>query len=126
MTALRNIQIKMRDMQCPECGVLFSMPQTLHDEAKRHSSQSWYCPNGHSRHFAKSKDQLRIAELEDTLRKEEKRRSWAESDATAARKELKKNHRRIGNGVCPCCNRTFKQLQRHMKNKHPEYVKEAK
>jgi hypothetical protein len=24
-------------------------------------------------------------------------------------------------GVCPCCNRTFQQLARHMKAKHPGY-----
>jgi hypothetical protein len=28
---------------------------------------------------------------------------------------------RIAAGVCPCCNRTFKNLARHMGNKHPDY-----
>ena len=28
---------------------------------------------------------------------------------------------RIGNGVCPCCNRTFKNLARHMQGQHPDY-----
>lgn len=28
---------------------------------------------------------------------------------------------RIGNGVCPCCNRTFKNLARHMSGQHPDY-----
>lgn len=23
---------------------------------------------------------------------------------------------------CPCCNRTFQNLQRHMTSKHPDYV----
>lgn len=32
---------------------------------------------------------------------------------------------RAAAGVCPCCNRTFEQLGRHMTTKHPEYVKEA-
>ena len=34
--------------------------------------------------------------------------------------------KRIKNGICPCCNRTFKQLAAHMKNKHPEYVEHKK
>lgn len=28
---------------------------------------------------------------------------------------------RIANGVCPCCQRTFKNLARHMKGQHPNY-----
>jgi hypothetical protein len=29
--------------------------------------------------------------------------------------------KRIAAGVCTCCNRTFKNLARHMANKHPDY-----
>lgn len=29
---------------------------------------------------------------------------------------------RIANGVCPCCQRTFKNLARHMKGQHPNYT----
>jgi hypothetical protein len=25
--------------------------------------------------------------------------------------------------VCPCCNRTFSNLQRHMAHKHPQFAK---
>jgi hypothetical protein len=27
----------------------------------------------------------------------------------------------VANGVCPCCNRTFQNLARHMAGKHPDY-----
>lgn len=29
---------------------------------------------------------------------------------------------RIANGVCPCCDRSFTNLQRHMASKHPDYA----
>jgi hypothetical protein len=29
--------------------------------------------------------------------------------------------KRIQSGVCPCCNRTFENLGRHMKSKHPAF-----
>ena len=32
---------------------------------------------------------------------------------------------RVGHGVCPCCNRTFGDLYRHMSTKHPGYAAEA-
>lgn len=38
------------------------------------------------------------------------------------RKESDRKLKRIHNGVCPCCNRSFVNLQRHMKTKHPEVV----
>lgn len=34
---------------------------------------------------------------------------------------LRKVKDRVKNGVCPCCNRTFVNLQRHMHTKHPSY-----
>jgi hypothetical protein len=27
-------------------------------------------------------------------------------------------------GVCPCCNRHFRELERHMASKHPKYASE--
>jgi uncharacterized protein (UPF0212 family) len=39
--------------------------------------------------------------------------------------QLKKVHVRVGHGVCPCCNRSFAQLRRHMAAKHPEYAEAA-
>jgi hypothetical protein len=34
--------------------------------------------------------------------------------------ELRRIQKRTAAGVCPCCNRTFQQLARHMKTRHPE------
>ncbi len=33
-----------------------------------------------------------------------------------------RTRKRVGSGVCPCCSRTFQQLARHMKAKHPAYT----
>jgi hypothetical protein len=29
--------------------------------------------------------------------------------------------KRVAAGVCPCCNRSFKDLARHMAGQHPDY-----
>lgn len=116
------------------CGVTFAL-----DESYRHARQqdhkTWYCPNGHSRYYpAKSdveklSDELaasrRIAENERTRRqREQERREHAERQRAAARGQVTKIKRRIGRGVCPCCNRTFADLGRHMAGQHPEFVEE--
>lgn len=37
-----------------------------------------------------------------------------------AERAPKQAQTRIGAGICPCCNRTFSQLARHMQSKHPD------
>ena len=46
----------------------------------------------------------------------------AERSAAAYKGHLTRVKRRVGNGVCPCCNRTFKNLADHMTTKHPDYA----
>jgi hypothetical protein len=42
----------------------------------------------------------------------------------AAKGQLTKHRKRSAAGTCPCCNRTFANMGRHMKTKHPEFVEE--
>ena len=60
----------MSDITCASCGVVFGMPDHLESELRR-THKSFYCPNGHSIHFAgKTKEEKRIDELERELRDE--------------------------------------------------------
>ncbi|WP_159103999.1 hypothetical protein [Rhodopseudomonas sp. B29] len=52
-------------------------------------------------------------------------REAAERRAAAARGQVTKIKNRVGHGVCPCCNRTFANLARHMAGEHPGYTAEA-
>lgn len=112
--------------QCGECGVLATCPEIVYNQ---HHAEGGYhhCPNGHSWGWTKEtcereklrqeRDRLkqRQAMLEDEKREALERASKAE----AATVRLKK---RATAGVCPCCNRTFLALSRHMKSKHPNIV----
>jgi hypothetical protein len=42
----------------------------------------------------------------------------------ATKGHLTRTKKRAASGVCPCCRRSFKQLRRHMQNKHPVYLAE--
>ena len=96
----------------------------------RESHVSFFCLRGHSQHFAGETDKEK---LERALAAERKRREWAEATSTHLRRsrdviqgKAKALRERISNGVCPCCKRTFQNLQRHMKSKHPAFTKEDK
>lgn len=120
---------------CGKCGILFAMPEKF-EESRRNDHATFYCPSGHSRYFpGKSEEE----KLKRQLQQERARADRAEEDAEHQRKygnvamrrlraqkgvttKLKK---RVANGVCPCCNRTFVNLGRHMSSKHPSYVEDS-
>lgn len=103
------------------CGVALAVPDNLHSWAQEKSTNRIYCPLGHTFIYTESyevrleRERQRHQATKDLLRAEE--RSHA-----ATRGQLTKTKKRVGNGVCPCCHRTFVQLSRHMKAKHPDYV----
>lgn len=109
---------------CYKCKVAFAMTKEHNDRCRR-TKESFYCPNGHGQVYAKSTE----SKLREQLHREEQRRIDAEEKATEAERRTEVElalHRhtkdRVSNGVCPCCNRYFEKLHRHMKSKHPDYV----
>lgn len=135
MSAVLNLDVALKVLQCGTCGVAHAIPQVMYDAMYREGG-FWYCPSGHLRGWEEGAEKTKIKRLETELEAERQRKAAAlarANDAQAANKELSKQLKgaktrlknvkaRVGNGVCPCCNRTFVNLQRHMHNKHPEYV----
>lgn len=113
--------------ECCNCGVPFAMTDT-HKKARLADKETFYCPNGHPQHYlGKTHDQqLKDAERKAANALEEARITAARAEQLAqaltdARRETKRLERRATAGACPCCDRTFVQLARHIKTKHPEF-----
>lgn len=122
---------------CPTCGITYALPQRVVED-RRARGGSWYCPNGHALSFHETDaDRLRkdAQQLEKKLAEEKTNSEWWRQRAADGRKEaehqearangykgaLTKVKKRAGNGVCPCCNRSFVDLGRHMGTKHPAF-----
>ena len=116
---------------CPVCFIYYSGPKAMF-EARRADGKSFYCPNGHSLSYRdnendrirQERDRLKqnAAYLEaETLRLQEAREA-AERRASAMKGQVTRLKNRAANGVCPCCNRTFANLQRHMAAKHAGFA----
>jgi hypothetical protein len=113
------------------CGMRHAVPSELREHQLRQhndglSVDSVYCPLGHS-HVPSGEGEAE--RLRKQLEREQQRHSATRSllqheerSHAATRGHLTRTKRRVGNGVCPCCHRTFQQLSRHMKAKHPEYA----
>ncbi len=122
-----NINTTYTTIDCPNCGILFAITQEL-EERRRGDGKSFYCPNGHSMSYHGStseklkKERDRSANLVARLDQERARRDAAERSRAAVKGQLTKVKKRVANGVCPCCNRSFSDLADHMATKHPDYV----
>lgn len=108
----------LRTTTCIECGCEFAMPDCLYNQYRK-NHKDFSCPQGHLQHFNAESDAER---LQKELDKQKERTRWAEEETKKVTKKLKKVEKRVSKGVCPCCNRTFIDLQRHMACKHKEYV----
>jgi len=108
---------------CPSCYVLYAVPKVMTDRKERDGGE-WFCPNGHTVVYKETvADKLRrerdllkqqLAEKDDEIRAIRNQRN-------AETAKLANLQKRSAAGTCQCCHRTFSQLARHMKTKHPEF-----
>jgi hypothetical protein len=111
--------------RCGSCGIVFAFEEEF-DTTRRRDHASWYCPNGHSFSYTGPSD---VEKLRSELEEERQRRKAArdlldheQRSHAATRGHLTRTKKRIAAGVCPCCNRSFAQLSRHIATQHPDYL----
>ena len=120
-------------MVCGGCGGIYAIAE-IYRQNKYDSGGYWHCPYceipwGYGTSAIDSLNK-KLTEAQRQVDLERKRTEWAQQEARTTeyrRRVLKgqvtKIKKRIGNGVCPCCNRSFEDLRRHMNTKHPDYKK---
>lgn len=122
---------------CWKCKVSYGMTEEFYRVAKLMADNTtFYCPNGHGAAFSlgetdetkmrRERDAAvqRVAYWQDQAQQAEDGRKAAERIAAAAKGQVTKIKKRASAGICPCCNRHFTQLERHMGSKHPDFGKE--
>lgn len=125
--------------ECCNCHVPFGLTQEMQN-ALRSNKDTFYCPSGHPQSYTGESDAAaakRLArelerEKEDRQRQLKVRDRWIDEEReahkatknqlTATKGVLTKTRKRVANGVCPCCSRSFAQLERHMASQHPGYA----
>jgi len=115
------VVLRFESLQCCACSVWFAMDGAFYDDALRLKSQrSFYCPNGHSQRFIGKRPEELLREENNRL---QSRLLETQSQKEAADRKLKRAEKRIHNGVCIHCNRSFSNLLRHMDSKHADQKK---
>ena len=124
MSAVLKFESQLSVKYCPTCSMAYAAPPRFFEEKER-TGQTFYCPAGHSIWFKDNEtDRLR-----KQLEKEKSNTEWykgrtnnLEKQLSAQKGQTTKLKKRIANGICPCCKRSFSNLHRHMKSQHPDYA----
>ncbi len=113
-----NLSISFESLTCCECGIEYAGPSYFFTK-RRENHASFYCPNGHAQHFPAETEAER---LKRQLADEQARHSRTLARLNASERTAKKLDRQVKRtkkGCCPCCNRYFQNLARHVATKHP-------
>ncbi len=122
-------RVTLVTVSCAQCGIVFAVPDHF-DQVKRQHGSTFYCPSRHPLVYKSENDELKrkVAQLQarnthlaDQRDAADRDRETARRSAAAYRGQVTRIRKRVGNGVCPCCNRTFANVARHMASRHPDY-----
>jgi len=112
------------------CGIALAIPENLYRNAHERGTHV-YCPIGHEFWWFETEAdrQCRRAEEAEGAARRAHERAQAEADLradterrlSAQKGATTKARKRAAAALCPCCNRSFVQLRRHLATKHPDY-----
>jgi len=118
--------------RCCQCKMEFGMPDHFHRTAQEMKEKlTFYCPAGHPQHYVtgdseevklrRERDRLKqsLAMWQDDAKSAHDRADANQRSAAAYKGVATRMKNRAKRGVCPCCNRSFENLRRHMETKHP-------
>lgn len=126
-----NTFVTLEPINCYLCGVVFGVSASL-NQKRLQDHGTFYCPNGHPQHYTGPTEAERLRKQLETanstseiyqrrLGEEVRSKRAVRAHLTRAKNKLD----RVAHGVCPCCNRSFQNLRRHMSAKHPGFADDA-
>jgi hypothetical protein len=112
-------------VECATCCMAFGVPERFVKD-RRADHKSFFCPAGHSNVYSAESDEEKARRLlaQEQQAHDQTRARARDAEAAAAKlaAKAKRLRTRAANGVCPCCQRSFRALAAHMKTKHPDYT----
>ena len=121
MSESQTVRVTITHLECPSCGIPIAITP-LQEEGYRAYGKTFYCVLGHTLSFSDTgvkKLQKELSAAQDCTTQAQTARDDAYALLEVEQKKRKRLEKRVSNGVCPHCHRTFQNLQRHVKGKHP-------
>jgi ssDNA-binding Zn-finger/Zn-ribbon topoisomerase 1 len=130
------LEVQLVTINCGCCGGVYAIGERYHQQARQEGT-SWNCPycqtgwgfsgRGENRQLREELERANSRLANERARSERiaQQRDRIDASRRAVKGHLTRIRNRVKNGVCPCCNRTFSDLQRHMETKHPDFAQAA-
>jgi ssDNA-binding Zn-finger/Zn-ribbon topoisomerase 1 len=120
-------EIEFTVVTCANCAIAFAVNSDF-EGRRRNDHQTFYCPEGHTNYYPHKSEaeKLRdkLAERDAGIASAQAKANRLEHERDAIVKAHKRMRKRVMNGVCPCCNRTFQNLREHMQTQHADFGRE--
>lgn len=104
-----------------DCGVQFAITEE-YEQRRREDHKGFKCPNGHGNVYRGENEAERLkrekGELERELDGAYSKLNETSESLRETERSFGKMRQRLRNGLCPCCNRSFGNLRKHMETKH--------
>lgn len=118
-------------LRCGVCNIVFAIPDSMLSQLKK-TGKEFTCPNGDSISYRDNENERLRTKVESLELEVQHKQHYIQEknhqitqlgySVRALKAAKTKIINRVKNGVCPCCNRTFLDLQKHFKSKHPELL----
>ena len=123
-----NAGVQLEVVNCWSCGCMFALSADLKNNMMSRE-ETLYCPKGcrlslGEPHWKKKLERALKSEeyYKESAARNREHAQKTERKLTATRGVVTRFKNRISRGVCPCCDLSFADLERHMKTKHPDYA----
>lgn len=124
----------LKVVNCYACAGTYAMSSQFLD-TRTYDGKGWTCPycKAPTIYGTSEKDELKkqlARQKESTTYQRREKEKYLQQRNTLERSRNgmkgvlvreQKKLARVRRGVCPCCNRHFKNVQRHMDSQHPNY-----
>lgn len=116
--------VQFEVIHCASCSAPFGLNADF-IQRRRNDHKTFYCPDGHHNAYNGKNEAARLRdELDQAKRQRDEanaKRIEVEGERDSISQAHKRMRKRITAGVCPCCNRSFDNLRRHMETQHSDF-----
>jgi len=118
-----TVKTELEVKTCKNCGGTYALNED-YLQMRREKGGEWHCPYCQSSWVYRETDLMKaqeaLAQQKVLIEKAEQEKIAALQEADYFRKDRNKILKRVENGVCPYCHRSFQNLRRHINTKHKQ------
>ena len=121
-----TIQVDLVHQECGGCGTVFGISRDLYDR-RQSDKKSWWCPNGHRRHYLGESHEQKVERLEANNERDRaygiRQRDRADANhrtSTALKGHVTRLRNRAAEGRCQWCDEVIDDMAQHVATTHPE------